>query len=283
MKLFPTTAVDMVGYILMDIWLIVLFWSLVGSVFSLIAGLLLIAKKISLDVVQRIAVPFAAGSLLAASFLDLIPEAYVSGDARIVSVVMLAGFLLFFVLERFLGWFHHHSYDESSVHPTAKLIVIGDTLHNFIDGLVIGAAFLIDVQTGIVVTIAIAAHEIPQEVGDFGLMLAYGMSRRSVVMVNILSALATVLAALSVVTIGSSIGYTEPYLLALAAGFFIYIAASDIIPTIHAESKFVLANLQTAILLLGVVMVGALIGFAHGFTEPVYDEAVHSLEAQHEH
>lgn len=269
-----TARLHMIGWMVMDIWLIVLFWSLIGSIFSIIAGLLLVARKVSLDVVQRLAVPFAAGSLLAASFLDLIPEAYAAGDARIVAVVMLVGFLLFFILERFLGWFHHHhSHGNSSVHPTAGLIVIGDTLHNFIDGLVIGAAFLIDIPTGIVVTIAVAAHEIPQELGDFGLMLSYGMSRKSVALVNFLSALATVVAALGVVAIGGSVEFAEPYLLALAAGFFVYIAASDIIPTIHAESKLRIANFQTGVLLAGVVIVGYLIGASHSFVEPSHDDS----------
>lgn len=252
----------------MDFWLIVLFWSLVGSVFSLTAGVLLLAKKISPQKVQLFAVPFAAGSLLAASFLDLMPEAYGRGRAELIAAITLVGFLLFFLLERFLGWFHHHHAHQAGgkgIHPTLGLIIIGDTLHNFIDGLVIGAAFLVDVPTGIVVTLAIAAHEIPQEVGDFGLMLAYGMSRKNVLLVNLASALATVVAALSVVAIGGALNHSEPYLLALAAGFFIYIAASDIIPTIHAEPKIRVANIQTVVLLAGIVMVGVMINSSHAW------------------
>lgn len=268
----------------MDLWLIVLFWALLGSVISLIAGFLLISKKLPLRPVQIIAVPFAAGSLLAASFLDLLPEAYETGEADTVAIVVLGGFLFFFVLERFLGWFHHHHEHpaEDKIHPTAKLLVIGDTLHNLIDGLVIGAAFLIDVPTGIVATLAIAAHEIPQEVGDFGLMLALGMSRKKVVIVNLVSALATVVGALGVVMLGGALGGSEPYLLAVAAGFFIYIAASDIIPTIHAEQMSKLANIQTGIMIGAVALVGLLIYVAHGYTEPVHDEhASEHAEAEH--
>lgn len=266
----------------MDIWLIVLFWSLVGSVFSLVAGVLLLMKKVSLNVVQRIAIPFAAGSLLAASFLDLMPEAYERGEPSTIAMTMLVGFLVFFALERFLGWFHHHHSHEDgrSVHPTISLLVIGDTLHNFIDGLVIGAAFLIDTPTGIVVTLAIAAHEIPQEVGDFGLMLSYGMSRKAVFGVNLLSALATVVAALAVVAVGGSVQALEPYLLAIAAGFFVYIAASDIIPTIHAEPSHKIANYQTAILVGGVVVVGLLIQSSHSFIAP---HTEHETSSEHRH
>jgi zinc and cadmium transporter len=265
----------------MDIWLTVLFWSLIGSVFSLIAGVLLLVKKLSLIRVQRIAVPFAAGSLLAASFLDLMPEAYERGDASTVAIVMLAGFLLFFVLERFLGWFHHHHSHEGEskkIHPTIGLMIIGDTLHNFIDGLVIGAAFLIDVPTGIVVTLAIAAHEIPQEVGDFGLMLSYGLSRKKVLLVNFASALATVVAAMGVVAVGGSAELLETYLISLAAGFFVYIAASDIIPTIHAETKLRIANIQTAILIAGIIVVGILINSSHSFIEAKHS---HNETSQH--
>ena len=134
----------------MELWLTVLFWSLIGSVVSLFAGILLLTKKISLSIVQLLAVPFAAGSLLAASFLDLLPEAFESGEAKSIAIAALVGFLIFFILERFLGWFHHHhSHDgKDQIHPTIKLLIIGDTLHNFLDGLVIGASFLIDVPTG---------------------------------------------------------------------------------------------------------------------------------------
>lgn len=276
----------------MDLWLIVLFWALIGSVVSLTAGFLLITKKLPLRPVQVIAIPFAAGALLAASFLDLLPEAYQSGNVQTIAITVLVGFLLFFVLERFLGWFHHHHDhgDKHVMHPTAKLLVVGDTLHNFIDGLVIGAAFLIDIPTGIVATLAIAAHEIPQEVGDFGLMLALGMSRKKVVIVNLFSALATVVGALGVVALGGSLGGSEPYLLALAAGFFIYIAASDIIPTIHAEASTKVANIQTAILIGAIAIIGLLIYAAHSTIEAGHDhgsethaESEHSHDEDHEH
>lgn len=266
----------------MELWFIVLFWSLVGSIFSLMAGMLLIIKKLPLKYVQLIAVPFAAGSLLAASFLDLLPEAFSEADARMVAIASLSGFLLFFVLERFLGWFHHHHEHRknSKMHPTASLVVIGDTLHNFIDGLVIGAAFLVDTSTGIIVTLAIAAHEIPQEVGDFGLMLSLGVRRRSVVYLNLFSAAATVVAAMGVVALGNTLAGVEPYLLAIAAGFFIYIAASDIIPSIHAETKPEIANLQTLILLLGIVIVGALVGITHDFHPPEDESAAITAQSQ---
>ncbi len=271
----------------MNEWLVLIGASLVGSVFSLIGGVLLLAKRISTKRVQRIAVPFAAGALLAAAFLDLLPEAVEHGSSlpAIMSLV-LSGFVLFFVLERFLGWFHHHhDHGASDVHTkrqrsTRSLIVIGDTLHNAIDGMVIGAAFLADPTVGIITTIAIAAHEIPQEVGDFGVLLALGMRRRNVLLVNIASALATVVAAVLIFGLGSSLAALEPVLLAIAAGMFLYIAASDLVPTIHEEPSPRVANYQTMILLFGIIFVGLTTTFIHSFIE---HEQVHSDHGTSEH
>lgn len=284
----------------MNEWLLLIGASLVGSVFSLIGGMLLLTRRISVKLVQRIAVPFAAGAMLAAAFLDLLPEAVEHGKSLpgIMSLV-LSGFVLFFVLERFLGWFHHH-HDHGVVEThtkrqrsTRSLIVIGDTLHNAIDGMVIGAAFLADPTVGIITTIAIAAHEIPQEVGDFGVLLALGMRRRNVLLVNIASAFVTVIAAVIIYGLGSSLVALEPVLLALAAGMFLYIAASDLIPTIHEEPSTRVANYQTMILLFGIVFVGLTTTFIHGFIghEAVGEEhgtSEHAEEhveehAEHEH
>lgn len=253
----------------MDIWLIVLFWSLFGSIVSMAAGALLLTKKISLQYVQLVAVPFAAGALLVASFGNLLPEAFAVVEGETIGVVALTSFVMFFVLERFLGWFHHHHEHRGSekFHATIGLLVIGDTIHNAIDGLVIGAAFLIDVPTGVVVTLAVAAHEIPQELGDFGLMLALGLKRGKVLVVNFVSALATVLAALFVVAWGDALSYAEPYLLAVAAGFFIYIAAADLIPTIHAEGHTKTANIQALVLLAAILLVGLTVETAHRYID----------------
>ena len=283
----------------MNEWLLLIGASLAGSVFSLIGGMLLLMKRISVSIVQRIAVPFAAGALLAAAFLDLLPEAVEHGKSLpIVMSLVLSGFVLFFVLERFLGWFHHHhDHDATDTHTkrqrsTRSLIVIGDTLHNAIDGMVIGAAFLADPTVGIITTIAIAAHEIPQEVGDFGVLLALGMRRRNVLLVNLASAFVTVLAAVLIFGLGSSLAALEPVLLALAAGMFLYIAASDLVPTIHEEPSPRVANYQTMILLFGIVFVGLTTTFIHSFigheaegVEHGISEHVdeHDMHAEEEH
>ncbi|MDB5178044.1 MAG: putative Zinc/iron permease [Candidatus Saccharibacteria bacterium] len=249
----------------MNEWLLLLIATTAGSLISLIGGVYLLYGKWGVAKLQTFAVPFAAGALLAAAFLDVLPEALHEGGPQHVLVVTLIGFLFFFVLERSLSWFHHHHEEPVNQPHTQRnvvLIIIGNTLHNFLDGLAIGASFLVNPVTGIVTAIAVAAHEIPRELGDFGLMLSKGMKPRSVLLVNFASAVATVLGAALVFSFGDDLPIPESSLLGITAGFFIYIAASDIVPTIHAEPRRKMANLQTLVLIFGVIFVAAATYFA---------------------
>jgi zinc and cadmium transporter len=250
---------------------------LAGSLFSLVGGFYLIYGGKRALKLQTLAVPFAAGALLAAAFLDLAPEALHEGLPEQVLAWMLFGILVFFVMERGLRWFHHHhTHENENSHSANKwLIVFGDTLHNALDGIAVGAAFLVSPATGVVATAAIAAHEIPQEIGDFGLLLSKGMRRRGVLLVNIVSALATVVTAVGVVILGGAVELPVTEALAITAGFFIYIAASDIIPTIHAERKAKSANIQTLILLTGVAVVAIITMYAHQFLPEDGHEETH--------
>lgn len=251
----------------MDI-LVVLFWAVIGSLFSLLGGIAMLRAKSMREKVIELALPFGAGALLAAAFLDLLPEALEVENASRILIATLSGFLLFFVLERLLGWFHHHHHDESQGardKTHTNLVIIGDTFHNALDGIAIGAAFLVSVPTGIITAIAVAAHEIPQEIGDFGILLGKGMKARRVLLVNLLSALATVAAALTVYLVGSDGFLPLPLLLGATAGMFIYIAASDIIPDIH-EKPHEQAVRQSFMLLLGVLVVSLAIGLIGYFT-----------------
>lgn len=258
--------------------LILLFAVIAGSLLSLVGGIYLLYGKWGTKKIQRIAVPFAAGALLAAAFLDLLPEALESSTASNVGLVVLVGFIGFFILERSLGWFHHHHEDEKGGNrkSTASLVVIGDTLHNFIDGLAIGAAFIVSPSVGIVTTLAIAAHELPQEIGDFGLMAAKGMKKRNILWVNIMSSFATLVGALIVYSLGDIFSDYIGILLGVTAGFFIYIAASDIIPTIHAEPKRAIANMQTGVLIGGILFVGIVSQYIHSFTHESADTEQHN-------
>lgn len=243
----------------------IIFYSLIGGIFSLIGGLLLLSRKKLAENLAAYATPFAAGALLAAVFLDLLKDGLENASADLVLSSALLGIIVFFFAERFLHWFHHH-HQHGDYHPTVSLIVVGDTIHNAMDGVAIAAAFLISVPTGIVTTMAVAAHEIPQEIGDFGLLLSRGISRSKVLIVNVVSALATTLMAVITFALGSSEKLPTGALLGLSAGFLLYIATSDIIPEIHERStKKKLFDVQPLLLLAGVIVVAISIRLAHHF------------------
>lgn len=243
----------------------VIFFSLIGGLFSLIGGVILLSRRRTADVLAGYATPLAAGALIAAVFLDLLKDGLEEAEPSTVLMSALAGIVLFFYAERFLHWFHHHHQHEDS-DPGKSLIIIGDTVHNALDGVAIAAAFLVSVPTGIVTTIAIAAHEIPQEIGDAGLLLAKGMSRAKVLIVNVVSALATTVMAVITFALGSADKLPIGLLLGLSAGFLLYIALSDIIPTIHETTpKNRLFDVRPLLLLVGVIIVGLSVHFAHQF------------------
>lgn len=246
-------------------YLDVMFWALIGGLVSIIGGaLLLINKKIAYKFAHWSA-PFAAGALLAAAFFDLLPEAVELGAEGSAFRWVVVGILIFFILEHYLHWFHHHHEhkDSQAKKPTSSLIVIGDIIHNAIDGVAIGAAFTISLPVGIVTTIAVAAHEIPQEIGDFGILLKSGMSRLRVLLINLASALITVAAALYTFYLGSNESLPIGAILGLSAGFFIYIASSDLIPIIHEEARGRIAHVPIILLIAGVLVVGAATEIAH--------------------
>lgn len=264
----------------------VIFFSLIGGVFSLIGGALLLSGKNRAKHLSEYATPFAAGALLAAAFLDLLKEGLHEGDADLVLFWCLGGMILFFVLESTLRWFHHHHEHKGvqpSIDPTASFIIIGDTLHNFLDGIAIAAAFLISVPTGIVTTLAVAAHEIPQEIGDFGLLLKKGFSRRTVLLANLFSALATTVAAIIFFKIGEANPDLIAGLIGLTAGFFIYIAASDIIPSIHEAKDKRTLYIKSLLLIAGVIIVGISTTVAHNYIDAEHHHEEPTATHQHRH
>lgn len=253
----------------MTAYLQVLLLSLVGGIFSLIGGVLLLRSRKMASKLAKYATPFAAGALLAAVFLDLLKDGIEESSVDTVLAAALIGMLAFFMGERFLSWFHHHHSDENNKGTVSKsLIIIGDTIHNALDGIAIAAAFLISPATAVVTTIAVAAHEIPQEIGDFGLLLSRGMRRKHVLLVNALSALATILFALITFALGSTDKLPVGFLLGLSAGFLLYIAASDIIPEIHENTpKHKLFDWRPLLLVAGVVVVAVSVRLAHHFID----------------
>lgn len=234
--------------------------TLAGSILSLAGGLLLLRAKKRREAAILLTLPFGAGALLAAAFFDLLPEAFEIGDPQELLLWTLAGFIFFFVLERTASWFHHH-HEHDKEHQNAqqrRMIVVGDIMHNAIDGLAIASAFLVSIPTGIVTTLAVSAHEIPKELGTFALLLSRGWKDKTVILANLATALATVVTALFVYYLGTDAHLPVGPLLALTAGFFIYIAASDIIPEIHEQPRRT-GTIQAAMLVGGVALVGYVI------------------------
>lgn len=260
-------------------YLHVIFFSLIGGVFSLIGGVLLLGKKSSAEALAKYATPFAAGALLAAAFFDLLPESMYKITANAAAQWVLAGIVIFFLLEHFLHWFHHH-HDRDSSNTPALLIIAGDTIHNLLDGIAIGAAFLINVPTGIVAAIAVAAHEIPQEIGDFGLLLKFGYSRKRVLLINAATAMMSTLGAVVTFWLGSASKLPIGALLAITAGMFVYIAASDLIPTIHEESKRKMGHVAVVLLLLGILTVGVTTKAAHKYIDTDHGQTETNEQAE---
>ena len=242
----------------MSLLVYIIVFSLIGGLLSLtLASLFLISKK-STKTLALLGMPFAAGALLGAVFLDLLVEGVAFGEPSVLLSAVLAGIVLFFIAERFIRWFHHHHQHNKS-DPAIPLIIIGDTVHNVLDGIAIAAAFLISIPVGIITTIAVAAHEIPQEVGEFGLLLSKGMKRRSVIIINILSSLAATIAAVLTYSIGQTGTFSLSVIFGVSAGFLLYVALSDIIPSIHEQSfNKRVVDWQTISLIMGIVLVATI-------------------------
>ena len=211
----------------------ILGFSLLGSLGAVGGAALLLAFP---DDVRKRLVPalvaYAAGTLLGAAFLGMIPAAAADTPVRAVSAAVLAGIVLFFVLERLVLWRHGHE-AGGSPNPAAPLILVGDAFHNFVDGVVIAAAFLTSVPLGIAAGLAVVAHEVPQEVGDFAILLDGGYGRRKALALNALSATATLPGALAGYFWLADVQGLVPYVLALSASSFIYIAVADLLPGLH--------------------------------------------------
>ena len=201
------------------------------------------------------------GGLFGDAFIHLLPESFQElGTNLSTSLYVISGILIFFVLEKFLRWRHCHiPTSEEHMHPLATINLVGDAVHNLIDGMLVGASYMVSLPIGIATTLAVIMHEIPQEVGDFGVLIHGGLSVKKALALNFLSALTAMLGVILAIVLGSEIEGFSLSLLPIAAGGFLYIAGSDLIPELHHEVKVLRSLLQFVMILLGVGVMALLI------------------------
>ena len=239
----------------------VLLWIILATVVDGLTGLIgvfsLWIKDKLLNKLLMILVAFSAGALLSGAFFHLLAESLDSLPAMLVFAYMMTGFIIFFIVERFLHWHHCHKGEKCAVHPVSYLVLIGDGIHNLIDGIIIGASFLVSVHFGIITTMLILAHEIPQELGNFAVLVYSGFGKTKALLYNFLAQLTCVAGGVVGFFLSSKVQGVIPFILPFAAGGFIYIAASDLVPELHKEPKLNKLLFSFAFFLLGiVVMVG---------------------------
>jgi len=232
------------------------------SAISLVGGMGLVVGARTLDRYLILIISFAAGALLGDAFLHLLPEVSESeaGFDLTASLSLLTGVIAFFVLEKGLHWHHSHVPHEEVLHPVAVSSLVGDALHNFVDGAIVAASFIVDPALGVATAIAVALHEIPQELGDFGILVHAGMTPRRALLLNFLTGLAAVLGAVLTMLFANTADL-ERYLIPFTAGAFVYIASTDLIPELHKEPEPGKSAAQVAFLLAGVGVMAALLAF----------------------
>jgi zinc and cadmium transporter len=231
------------------------------SIVSLIGAVTLSVQERFLKAILFFLISFSAGALLGGAFLHLIPEAIVKTDPSKVFTVVTVGFVLFFILEKYLFWHHCHD-GVCGVHTFTYLNLIGDGLHNFMDGMVIAAGFASSVSLGVFTTVLVIVHEIPQELGDFGVLVYGGFSKRKALFCNFLSALTAFGGALAGYFLSNRIAGFSYILLALTAGGFIYISSADLVPEIHKEANLKKSIFSLVFFVFGIALMYLLKGLA---------------------
>ncbi len=224
--------------------------TIANSLVALAGIITLFCSKRTLEGVLFALVGFSAGALLSGAFFHLLTESLEEMAAMTAFTYLFVGFVLFFLIERILHWHHCHR-GECEVHPASYLILFGDGIHNFIDGLIIAASFVVNIGFGIVTTLLIIGHELPQELGDFGVLVYGGFGRKKALLFNLISQMASIAGGLLGFFVVAASGLTT-LLLPFAAGGFIYIAASDLVPELHKESSLRKTIVSFAFFLAGI-------------------------------
>lgn len=246
---------------MIDVWIYTLVSVLIVSLISFVGVLTFSIKTDKLKKILLYMVSFSAGALFGDAFIHLLPEIIDEmGFGLEISIYVMFGIGFSFIVEKFVHWRHCHiPTSKQHVHPFAIMNLVGDSVHNFIDGLIIGASYLVGTPVGIATTLAVVLHEIPQEIGDFGVLLHGGFSKFKALFFNFITALTAVLGAIVSLLISSYVGNITIFLIPFAAGTFIYIAGSDLIPELHKEVKVGKSLLQFIAIVLGVLVMLALL------------------------
>jgi zinc and cadmium transporter len=231
------------------------------SIISLIGLFFISFSEKNLQKYISIFVGLAVGSLLGDSFIHLIPESLeIYSNTTIPSILVIFGIIAFFVMEKFLHW-HHHGEDknEPHIHPVGNLVILSDGVHNLIDGIVIGAGFIASIPIGIATATAVILHEIPQEIGDFMVLLQAGYHKKKALFLNFISALSAVIGVIIAIILGQAGEIFIAWALPITAGGFIYIAVADLIPELHKTKKINYSVLQIIAVIIGVLLMLSLV------------------------
>ncbi len=234
------------------------------SIFGVTGGILLIYREKWAKLISKYLISFAIGAMFGVVFLDLLPEALGKMVVESVMFYSLVGILVFYLLEKSLFWYHHHSLEhiwhgkhppEEKAHPVGYLITFGDALHNFIDGLVIAAGFLIDFKVGIATSLAVLFHELPQEIGEFAVLLHAKLKKIKIIWYSIAAQMTAVVGFLMGTFYLPLVKNLDSILLSIAAGAFIYIASTDLLPETHREKDLGKSLIQIGLLVFGVAVI----------------------------
>ncbi len=240
---------------IIKMWVYAIVSVILVSLISLIGILTLSLKEDKLNKIIYILVSLSVGGLFGDALIYLIPEAFKkSSNSLEVSLLLIAGILCFFVMEKFLRWRHDHHVEQSDkkIHPVGYVSLFTDALHNFVDGLLIGASYLVSMPIGITTTIAVMLHEIPHEIGDFVILIYAGFGRRKALWFNYLAATAAIFGAVLALLIGNKVEGLSNLIVIFAAGGFLYLAGSDMVPELHKENKISKSLVQFVAILAGI-------------------------------
>lgn len=267
-----------------DVFLYSLMSVFIVSAISLVGVFTISLSTRMLSKILIYMISFAAGGLLGDAFLHLLPEvAHTTGFGVEASLFVLAGIAFSFIIEKVIHWRHcHHPTTDDHPHPVAIMNLFGDGVHNFIDGLIIGASYMVSVPVGIATTVAVILHEIPQEIGDFGVLIYGGFSKRKALFLNFVIALTAVLGVLAVFVFGHFADSGTSFLIPFAAGGFIYIAVADLIPELHKEVAVRRSLGQFFFFVLGILlMLGMMYLPGHEHAHGHEDGVSHVHEHEH--